>query len=78
MIEYFPDDFVITAGYLISSDGQVLENTIRDTDEIKGPANETLFIRINKVEVEQAIKDASGAKLFKLGDVTKDFINWKP
>ncbi len=37
-----------------------------------------LFIRINKVEVEQAIKDANGAKLFKLGVVTKDFINWKP
>jgi hypothetical protein len=76
MIEYLPDDFVITAGYLISSDGQVLKNTTRDTDEIKGPANETLFI--NKVELEKAIKDASGAKLFKLGDVTKDFINWKP
>ncbi len=37
-----------------------------------------LFIRINKVEVEQAIKDANQTKLFELGGVTKDFINWKP
>jgi len=72
MIEYPPDDFVTTAGYLISSDGQVLKDTTRDTGEITGPANETLFIRINKVEVEQAIKDANWAKLFELGVVTKD------
>jgi hypothetical protein len=32
MIEYLPDDFVTTTGYLISSDGQVLKKTTRDTD----------------------------------------------
>ncbi len=77
MIEYLPDDFVTTAGYSISSQGQVLKNTTQDTDEIKGLANKTLFIRINKVEFEQAIKDANWAKLSELGVVTKDFINWK-
>jgi hypothetical protein len=75
MIEYLPDDFVTTTGYLISSDRQVLKNTTRDTDEIKGPTNETRFITINKVEVKQAIKDANWAKLFELRVVTKNFIN---
>jgi hypothetical protein len=54
LLEYLPDEFIITTSYLISSEGQVLRPI-----QIKSPANETLLIRINRVQVEKAIKDAN-------------------
>jgi hypothetical protein len=50
MIEYLPDDFVTTAGYLISSDDQVFQNTTRDTDEIKDLSTRRYLLESKKLK----------------------------